>query len=302
MKRHIRRFTEVVIVLVALGAGLFSQRVLIADWISNQLKPELPPAVSFEETQKQPAPIQKPEPKPVEELQAKSPSKEPPKNVDVPVEPVKIEPSVQVQPSNVEPAPETGLPASVNLAVAFTPQAPYGDWSLPFQEACEEASLYMVDSYYKNVPIGLIPAETAKTAILGLVDFEMELFGAYEDTTIQQVATLAEMSGGYERIEVMNNPSVEEIKHQVAAGRPVIVPTAGRLLGNPYFQQPGPIYHMLVIRGYTTDGKFITNDPGTRRGEAFLYNEETLMNAMHDWSGGEDISLGAKRILVIYPN
>ena len=47
-------------------------------------------------------------------------------------------------------------------------------------------------------------------------------------------------------------------------GVPVLLPAAGRLLRNPYFSGQGPLYHMLVVKGYTRDGKIITDDPGTR--------------------------------------
>jgi len=300
MKRHIRRFTEVVIILVALGAGLFSQRVVIAQWFADRSQPELPPAIGFEQTQTQPPILPEPVPAPVNAQEGSIAVKEPP------VLPVdqgeKEQPALEVPPDLSAPVPQSDLPASINLAVPFTSQAPYADWSAPYKETCEEASFYMVDQYYQKTAPGLIPAETANKALLGLVDFEMELFGAYEDSTITQMATLAEMFAGYEHVDVMTNPTLEEMKQQVASGRPIIVPTAGRLLGNPYFQNPGPIYHMLVVRGYTQEGMFITNDPGTRHGEAFLYPYETLMNAMHDWNGGENIEAGAKRILVIYPN
>ena len=61
----------------------------------------------------------------------------------------------------------------------------------------------------------------------------------------------------------------------------MLVPTAGRELGNPYYKQPGPIYHFLVIRGYTSK-YLITNDVGTRRGEEYKYKFDILINAVHD--------------------
>lgn len=57
------------------------------------------------------------------------------------------------------------------------------------------------------------------------------------------------------------------------------------MLGNPYFTPPGPIYHMLVIKGYNLT-EFITNDPGTRRGADYVYSYQTLMKAIHDWNNG----------------
>src|SRR5262249_12869827 len=63
------------------------------------------------------------------------------------------------------------LPAEVNLDVPFTIQAPNQDWSGPFEDTCEEASILMVNDYYQGQS-GTIPADQANTAILALVDYE----------------------------------------------------------------------------------------------------------------------------------
>ena len=99
---------------------------------------------------------------------------------------------------------------------------------------------------------------------------------------------------------MIENPTADQIKGFVAEGHPVIVPSQGQQLGNPNFTDPGPVYHMFVIKGYTAD-EFITNDVGTRKGESYRYDISTVMNAMHDWNGG-DVENGAKRIIVMYPN
>jgi hypothetical protein len=71
----------------------------------------------------------------------------------------------------------------------------------------------------------------------------------------------------------------------LVSGKLVIIPAAGRLLGNPNFSGQGPIYHMLVVRGFDNKtGEFITNDPGTRKGEGYRYKYSVLINAIHDWS------------------
>jgi len=71
------------------------------------------------------------------------------------------------------------------------------------------------------------------------------------------------------------------------------------MLGNPYFSGEGPWYHMLVITWYDHRG-FITNDPGTKRGEGYHYDEATLINAIHDWTGvKENIAQGGKSMLII---
>lgn len=188
---------------------------------------------------------------------------------------------------------------SVNLAVPFTPQAPRGDWGMPYQEACEEASLYMVSRYYEGDPTGLINSDDAGAAIVSIGELT-ESLGLPQDVTIAELATVAQVGWNYQT-RLIENPTVEQIKEELLAVHPVIVPLAGRLLGNPYFTQPGPVYHMLVIRGFTQGGQFITNDPGTYRGEGYLYDFDTIMSAMHDWNGGGEITDGKKIVLVVSP-
>ena len=42
------------------------------------------------------------------------------------------------------------LPEEINIAVPFTSQAPYAIWDPLHDDACEEASLIMLDAFYKN--------------------------------------------------------------------------------------------------------------------------------------------------------
>ncbi|MCR4311668.1 MAG: C39 family peptidase, partial [Candidatus Uhrbacteria bacterium] len=98
---------------------------------------------------------------------------------------------------------------------------------------------------------------------------------------------------------VINNPTVAELKALIDAGKPVIIPAAGRELGNPFFSGEGPVYHMLVLRGYTED-TFITNDPGTRHGKNYSYDINVFMDAIGDWEG-HDPANGAKRVIVLTP-
>jgi hypothetical protein len=189
------------------------------------------------------------------------------------------------------------LPAEVNLAIPFTVQAPHANWDLPYKEFCEEASVLMAMRYLQNRPIA--SPDEADADLLKIKEFEDKVFGHYQDTNVVQTAAIITDYFKYPKVSIIANPTAGQIREAVAGGKPVIVPAAGRLLDNPYFQQPGPLYHMLVVKGYTTDGKFIVNDPGTRRGADFVYNETVLMNAMHDWHGDENIAAGRKVIIVI---
>lgn len=197
------------------------------------------------------------------------------------------------------PIPEP-LPRTFDLAVPFTPQAPDAVWDATHEEACEEASLYMVHAFYQGVAEGRIAPKIAEEEIQKVIAYEMKTFGFFKDTDADQNARIARDLYGYEKTDVMVDPSIDDIKRYIVAGRPVLVPAAGQLLNNPFYNPPGPVYHMLVIRGFTkTD--FITNDSGTRRGEGYRYPFETVMNAMHDWNNG-DVLNGRKAAFVIYQN
>jgi hypothetical protein len=209
----------------------------------------------------------------------------------------------------VSPSVSVVKPVEINLAVPFVPQAPYADWSLPYQEACEETSAILVDRFYKNESI---TPEAAKNEILKLVEWEKRKFGYYFHTTAEETATMLRQYFGYKRVDVLHNITIDDIKEHLLAGRPVIVPLAGRELDNPYYTQPGPIYHMLVIKGFTKDGRFITNDVGTKRGQNYTYDADVLFNAIHDAPTGGDgwdvadvdeyVKTGGKVIVVVYPH
>jgi len=211
-------------------------------------------------------------------------------------------PIVDKQPSSTpEVKPLPSLPTSLLLDVPFTSQAPYSVWDAVHGEACEEASMIMVNAYLKHQNLTQAVAEQK---ILDLIKWETEKNYSV-DLSISEVKAVLEdyfnLSG-----QVITQPTVDKIKTELAAGRLVIIPAAGRELGNPNFHQPGPIYHMLVVRGYNQTS-FITNDPGTRNGKGYVYSYQILLNAIHDWnhqyeSDGmtdAEMDLGSKIILSV---
>lgn len=198
------------------------------------------------------------------------------------------------------------LPSSVNLAVPFTVQAPFAHWDHTHEEACEEAAALMVNRYWdkagiKNQKAEKIPPQEAEKAIQDLVAFQKKRYGFFESTTAKETARFIEDKWGYATIDLIENPTLAQIKRELAAGFPIIVPAAGRKLGNPYFKRPGPLYHMLVIKGYTADGWIITNDAGTRRGADYRYRLNVLLNAIHNWNGGK-VESGRKVAIIVRPN
>lgn len=189
------------------------------------------------------------------------------------------------------------LPIEINIKVPFTSQAPYAKWELPYGEACEEASALMIHYFYQKKQF---TQAIADSEIKRLVDFQTKKYGFYKDSTAEETARFIKDYWKYKKVRVVP-ATIEGIKQELANGRPVIIPAAGRLLGNPNFRQPGPLYHMLVVKGYTKDGKFITNDPGTRKGSNYVYDQKKLLNAIHDWNGG-DVNNGEKVMIIVEPN
>jgi hypothetical protein len=195
--------------------------------------------------------------------------------------------------------PTTGsiaLANEINLSVPFTSQAPSKNWGLPFSEFCEEASVLMAASYINGWSIPSVVF--AEQKLLAIKDFEDKRFGYYKDTTAEETAVILREFYKINKVKVAYGPTVQSIKRALSENKVILIPVAGRMLGNPNFQSPGPIYHMLIIKGYTKDGNFITNDPGTRNGANYLYSSEVIMNALHDWNS-VDINKGAKVIIIV---
>ncbi len=191
------------------------------------------------------------------------------------------------------------LPSNVLIDVPFSPQAPLAQWDALHEEACEEMSLLMVVHFKTSSP--LTPA-IAEREIQDLVAWETA-HGYPQDVTVKQLAEIASRKFGLPA-KVINDVSAQSIKEQLAAGHPIIVPAAGRELHNPYFSGAGPWYHMLVIIGYRHGffgDYFITDDPGTKRGRHYEYDEQTLLNAIHDWAGKNELISQGKRTMLILP-
>lgn len=199
-------------------------------------------------------------------------------------------------PDSVSGAPDAALPAEVNLAIPFTSQAPRQNWDLPYQEFCEEASTLMAASYVKNE--SLAGPDDADSKMLTIKDFEEKRFGFYKDTNAEETAVILTEYFGLSRVEVVFDPTEQNLKKALSGGKAVIVPAAGRELKNPNYKRPGPLYHMLVVKGYTKTGDFITNDPGTRNGADYVYKPSVLLNAIHDWNRG-DVYKGKKVAIIV---
>lgn len=200
----------------------------------------------------------------------------------------------EIQPAEKEkPAPET--PEKHLFEMPFYSQAPFSKWDAFHEDMCEEASVLNA-AYYL---LGKRPSKEAyENELQAMQKTEKKEIGEWKSTTVAETKRLIDVYfGGKVKSRIIDNPSIENIESEIAAGRPVVVPLAGRDIGNPNFTPPGPVYHMLTIKGYDAKN-FITNDVGTRKGNSYAYEKEVIMKNIHDWDE-VDIHLGVKRVLVL---
>lgn len=192
-----------------------------------------------------------------------------------------------------EPIANPILPESAIVKVPFLAQAPFANWDPLHEEACEETSLIMVSHYFNKSKIK--DKEQGEQEILSLIDYENKN-GYGPSVTLKQLQEIANSYFGLKNSRIVKDVTKENIEKEIAKGKPVIIPAAGKILPNPNFRNGGPNYHMLIIKGYNSQ-YFITNDPGTKNGEGYKYKFNDLINAIHDWNS-ENILNGEKAYLV----
>ncbi|OQB05977.1 MAG: hypothetical protein BWY19_00645 [bacterium ADurb.Bin212] len=199
-------------------------------------------------------------------------------NVPAPIETVKVD-----------------IPQNFELEVPFFSQAPYGLWDALHEDACEEASFLMLNAWHENKHTVL--KDEADRLISEMVEYQV-VQGYQNSITLQELSEIAKNKYGLRGLQVKSVASWQEIKESIYYNNsPIIAGMAGKKLNNPNFRNGGPNYHMLLIVGYDDKG-FITNDPGTRKGEKYYYTNEVLFNALHDYNR-EDINLGEKNIMYL---
>lgn len=213
---------------------------------------------------------------------------------------IPIEPEIATSPN--EPAPRNDKEqsiVSVQYAVPFTSQAPTGEWGKSaFQDGCEEASTLMVWMARTGTKL---TREEAKTKLLDMAEFQEKKIGHGVDTdgVTTDTILLQEYFGITDSELIAYDFTLTELKLALKRGL-VIVPTNGRALKNPNFTSPGPLQHMLVITGYDmATQEFITNDPGTRKGEGYRYPEQVLYAAIREYPTGKHLAIETSRKAMI---
>jgi hypothetical protein len=191
------------------------------------------------------------------------------------------------------------IPNSKLLPVPFTPQAPTANWDQLHNEACEEASAIMVAEYFKDNKNAQLDPEFVEGQISNLTKWQDEHFGHHLDTTSSETAQMIEQVYGL-KTKVINNFTADDLKNELAQNHLILISEYGRALNNPNYKRPGPIHHMLLIRGYNSAG-FITNDPGTKNGLNYFYTFDTLYNAAADWDQtAQNVDTNKKIAIVVW--
>ena len=191
----------------------------------------------------------------------------------------------------------------VRQTVPYTVQAPTANWRDPlFQDACEEAAVFMAARWVEGKKSISIPEALAE--IRALAAYSRKHLGTSVDQSAADTGRLLRGYYGYAAFSVHENVTLDRLRREVLRGNLVITPMNGRRLGNPYYTPPGPPRHMLLLIGYDPRTReFITNDPGTRRGKGYRYQEDLLFRAIRDYRTGNRLPIAgeAKTIIVVRP-
>lgn len=186
-------------------------------------------------------------------------------------------------------------PEALLLAVPFTDQAPTGKWDR--NEDCEETSIAMAHAYFEGNREDKLTVALAQEYISKLRNWEANNIGYNADTGAYATSSMAEGTFGI-TVRQIKDYTEDDLKKELSKNHVILLPVNARLLDNLTYQESGPFYHMIVVRGYDTSG-FIINDPGTMHGNGMFYSFETLKRASADWNNSARIMDSTIKIALI---
>ncbi|MBN1326245.1 C39 family peptidase [Candidatus Falkowbacteria bacterium] len=193
---------------------------------------------------------------------------------------------------------------TLELSVPYINEAPDNNWTGPWKNACEEASMAQIENYYLgNREVSIKEAKKFMEVHFAL---QNKIWGSNADSDAKRTARLINDYTSY-NATIKDNPTVAEIKKELQQKRPVISLHYGFDLKNPnipFVPLPrGTSYHMMVIIGYDdTTQEFITNDTGDRKtGKSHRYDYELFIDSLHDYDFNVRKANGPARVLFTYP-
>ncbi len=193
------------------------------------------------------------------------------------------------------------IPERYLIDVPFTSQSPFATWDEDENSGCEEASLVMAWHWLEDDISGKINPTQAEEEIRKLIAFENEKYGNSFDTSTKDTARTFYDYYKNKNVLVKYDFTIDGIIEEIARGNIIIVPANGKELHNPNFKQPGPETHMLLIIGYDQEKQeFTTNDPGTRKGQGYVYTYDVLFKAIRDYpTGHHEVITGVRKAMLV---
>ncbi len=191
-----------------------------------------------------------------------------------------------------------------SLPVPFTPETPDGLWIAPWKNACEEASIVMVQECYLGKPKKLLPKKMAKQAMQPFFNIQNELFGNNRDSNAERTKEIIDDYALFSAT-IKENPTLTDIKAELDNNHPIITFHYGFDLKNPLipFRQNGSSFHVMVLTGYDdTLQEFTVNDPAVhQKGLDFRYSYATILDTLHDFDYQTKKADGPARVLFTQP-
>jgi hypothetical protein len=140
----------------------------------------------------------------------------------------------------------------------------------------------MVGRYFQGDSRDRVPAPEAESSMAQLVGYERRSFTSVLDLPLTDVGAVGTQFYGL-RPAVMPVDE-EQIKRNLAQGRPVILPVMTHGAGGQKiapFYGTADVYHVIVVTGYdTAKDVFYTNDAGFMQGQNYAYPWATLSAAI----------------------
>jgi len=182
------------------------------------------------------------------------------------------------------PTPVPTLPPSVYVKVPYTSEFPFANEinpKDPHENYCEAAALEMVSQYFKGDTRVFLPAAEADAGMGGIVSVERRTFPGVLDLPLTSVASVGTQMFGLKA--TISPVDQVEIRRNLAAGRPVIVPLMTWVNGTRISEHYGSVgvYHVVVLTGYdSAKGVFYTNESGFTEGHDWPYTWSLLSSAI----------------------
>lgn len=174
---------------------------------------------------------------------------------------------------------------TIILDVPYVSEAPDGNWTGSWINACEESSVTMVHRFYQGESTTTI--EESKEFMTLLFNEQRKLYksdmNSNSERTLDLIKKFADFNG-----EIVVNPTIDSIKDEIRNGRPVISMHYGVELQNPNvpFKPTGSAFHVIVVVGFNDETQqFITHDNGdAKEGINHAYSYDIFMDSLHDYN------------------